>query len=330
MTIEQVARGFTTLRENRPDRFDRMAETVLSYQRDANPVYSRYCKTMGSRSGLPTFLPVEAFKRAAVTTCPPEEAVHVFESSRTGGGAPSRHYVRDASIYERSASVHFERVFGTGPFRLASYLPSYAQQGGTSSLLFMVAHLTECFGAEGSGSILQDPGRLHALSEMSRRDGTRLMVFGAAFGMVDLLETESFDLPEGALVVETGGMKTHRREIGRRDLHERLAEGFGVDVASIRSEYGMCELLSQCYTRGQGVFHPPPWMRVWVVDPDAPFEELAEGTPGALAVLDLANLHSAAAILTQDRAVACGDGFEVLGRLTGAELRGCNFLVDHV
>jgi hypothetical protein len=47
-----------------------------------------------------------------------------------------------------------------------------------------------------------------------------------------------------------------------------------------------------------------------------------------LAVLDLANIDSVAAILTEDRAVARDGGFEVLGRLTGAELRGCKFLLE--
>ena len=123
-------------------------------------------------------------------------------------------------------------------------------------------------------------------------------------------------------------MKTHRREITRATLYRRLREGFG--DASVRSEYGMCELLSSCYSRGDGIFHPPPWMRFRVVDPACPFESLEEGREGALAVLDLANVYSASAVLTQDRAVRRGDGFEVLGRLEHAELRGCNFLLDNV
>lgn len=308
-----------------------MAAVVLAYQRSSNAVYARYCKAMEPHSGgLPTFLPIGAFKRAAVCTYPPEEAEHVFESSGTGGGAPSRHFVRSLAIYRDSAAAHFRHVFGSGPFLFATYLPGYAERGATSSLLYMVEHLIDTFGAEGSTSILRKPSRLHDLVERSRENGTPLIVFGAAFGLLDLVEQATFSLPDGALVVETGGMKTHRRSVERSDLHDRLARGFGVPKSAVRSEYGMCELLSQCYTRGAGVFLPPSWMRAWIVDPDAPFDELAPGSPGALAVLDLANIYSAAAVLTQDRAVRRGDGFEVLGRLTGAELRGCNFLLEHV
>ena len=351
MTIDDVIRGFTDL--DSPAVFDEMMRVVLTHQYAHNPVYRRYCKAiypewdkslsewenagdkeLWSDSGaletthLPILLPVEAFKQVPVTTFPPEEAEKVFESSGTGSGIRSRHYVRDLSIYERAISVHFAREFGTGPFLFASCLPGYVEQGNASSLLHMVDFLMRRFGVEGSGSVLGAPERLHHLSDRSRNEGVPLIVFGAAFGLLDLLESALFFLPADAVVIETGGMKTHRREITRTALHQRLKEGFG--AASVRSEYGMCELLSSCYSRQGGVFYPPPWMRFRVVDPACPFEPLEEGREGALAVLDIANVYSASAVLTQDRAVQCGDGFEVPGRLENAELRGCNFLLKDV
>ncbi len=356
MTIDDVIREFTDLRT--PTAFDEMAEVVLAHQYVHNPVYRRYTKAIytqwretlsgsGNTAGqkfrdesgrieticlptarLPVFLPVEAFKQVPVTTFPPEEAETVFESSGTGSGVRSRHYVRDMSIYERAVSVHFAGEFGTGPFLFASCLPGYIEQGSASSLLYMVDFLMRRFGVEGSGSVLDAPEHLRRLSDRSRDEGVPLIVFGAAFGLIDLLETTSFSLPPDAIVIETGGMKTHRREITRTTLHRRLREGFG--EASICSEYGMCELLSSCYSRKGGIFYPPSWMRFRVVDPAFPFESLEEGREGALAVLDLANVYSASAVLTQDRAVQRGDGFEVLGRLENAELRGCNFLLENV
>ena len=356
MTIDDVIRGFTDLKT--PAAFDEMAEVVLAHQCVHNPVYRRYCKAAypqrsktlsglenaadqksRERSGQmeavflpsarhPVFLPIEAFKQVPVTTFSPEEAEKVFESSGTGSGVRSRHYVRDLSIYERAVSVHFAREFGAGPFLFASCLPGYIEQGSASSLLYMVDFLMRRFGVEGSGSVLGAPEHLHHLSDRSRDEGIPLIVFGAAFGLLDLLETTSFSLPSDTIVIETGGMKTHRREITRTTLHRRLREGFS--LASVYSEYGMCELLSSCYSRQGGVFHPPPWMRFRVIDPACPFESLEEGREGALAVLDLANVYSASAVLTQDRAVQRGDGFEVLGRLENAELRGCNFLLKDV
>jgi hypothetical protein len=71
-------------------------------------------------------------------------------------------------------------------------------------------------------------------------------------------------------------------------------------------------------------------MKFRILDPDDPAREAGEGEPGALALFDLANVYTVSAILTQDRAVRRETGFEVLGRLSAAELRGCNFLLAHV
>lgn len=90
----------------------------------------------------------------------------------------------------------------------------------------------------------------------------------------------------------------------------------------------MCELLSQCYSDSNGRFSAPPWVRWFVLNPSDPARPSAEGQPGVLAIFDLANIHTVCAILTEDRAVSHGDTFEVRGRLTGAELRGCNFLIE--
>jgi hypothetical protein len=43
-------------------------------------------------------------------------------------------------------------------------------------------------------------------------------------------------------------------------------------------------------------------------------------------VLDLANVASAVAVQTEDLALRRGDGFELLGRSTDAEPRGCSLM----
>jgi hypothetical protein len=319
--IDYVASGFTALKTGDEQGFRAMAAAVLAYQRAHNPIYARYCKYQ-------KYLPVEAFKRAPVTTFPASETACVFESSGTGRGVPSRHFVRSTSLYERALSTHFESVFGAGPFTLVAHLPHYTERAARSSLVYMVDHLIRCYGDAHSGFFLGDPEPFHRAVRHSREAGTPLLLLGAAFGLLDLVEQGPLRLPEGALVIETGGMKTYRRAVRRAELHRRLAEGFGIEEGRIWSEYGMCELLSQCYTRGGAVFYPPPWMRFAVVDPEDPRIEREEGEPGILALLDLANMYSAAALLTEDRAVQRGAGFEVLGRASRAELRGCNFLLE--
>ena len=296
-----------------------MAQAVQAHQRDRCEIYRRFGYE---------YLPVAAFKQTAVTSFPEEEAEHVFESSGTGRGLTSRHFVRSLDIYERAVSAHFEAVFGTGPLTLVAHLPRYADRGRRSSLVYMVDYLIRRYGDESSGFFLTDHAVLEKAIGHSQRAGRPLLLLGAAFGLLDLVERHTWTLPPGARVIETGGMKTQRQEITRAELHRRLAHGLGISEDQVWSEYGMCELMSQAYAHGGSVYFPPPWMSFRICDPLRPERIMPDGHPGALALLDLANMHSVSSILTEDLGVRRGEGFEVLGRLPQSELRGCNFLLD--
>jgi hypothetical protein len=324
VTHTDVVAGFTTLSEKDEDRFGRMAEAVFHFQREHNPVYRRVAE--GARwthwQDAP-LLPIEAFKLVAVSSSSAPPA-RTFLSSGTGRGTQARHHVADIDVYERSVTHHFRRVFGTSRRTILAHLPGYSELGEASSLVHMARVLIDVFGDEQSGFVLEDERLLDAALSRERP----ILLLGAAFGLLDLLDERPRPLPEGSIVLETGGMKTYRKEISRAALHAELSTGFAVGRDHVLSEYGMCEFLSQCYTRGGEVYFAPPWMRVRVLDPLDPARELPEGEPGALAVVDLANVYSASFVLTQDQAVAREGGFEVLGRLSGAELRGCNFLLE--
>ena len=54
--------------------------------------------------------------------------------------------------------------------------------------------------------------------------------------------------------------------------------------------------------------------------------EVADGETGLLRIFDLANVRSVLAIQTEDLAVKRGDGFELIGRATQAEPRGCSLM----
>ncbi len=156
------------------------------------------------------------------------------------------------------------------------------------------------------------------------------MLFGAAFGLLEATETQSVRLHPNSIILETGGMKTFRKELSRKDLHVLLQQRFGLDEANIHSEYGMAELLSQAYKTGySNPFYPPHWMQISIRNPQNPLQEMPLGEVGQVGIIDLANLYSCSFILTEDRGFATNDGgFEVLGRLADAELRGCNFLFE--
>ncbi|MDE2957730.1 MAG: hypothetical protein OXU68_12090 [Bacteroidota bacterium] len=311
MQITTLESRFTRAEEGQS--FLTMARAVQDYQRAHCRMYAAY--------GL-DHLPVEAFKRVPVTTFDPAEAEAVFESSGTGQSAVSRHYVRCLQVYRRSVCTHFAAVAGPGPFTILAHLPGYAVQ--TSSLVCMVQLLMERFGTAESAFFLDD---CLPLERAMAGSAAPIVLFGAAFGLLDLVDRQVWPLPADSLVIETGGMKTYRQAITRSELHQRLAEGFGLPTRRIWSEYGMCELMSQAYAKGGGVYQPPPWMRVSVVDSQQPDRVLPDGEPGALAVIDLANLYSVSWLLTEDLGVGHRHGFEVLGRLPASALRGCNFLI---
>ena len=68
-------------------------------------------------------------------------------------------------------------------------------------------------------------------------------------------------------------------------------------------------------------------MRVRCVEPET-LEEVAPGREGLLVIYDLANTGSVLAVQTSDLGRARSEGFEVLGRLTGAEAKGCSIAAD--
>ena len=54
--------------------------------------------------------------------------------------------------------------------------------------------------------------------------------------------------------------------------------------------------------------------------------EVGDGEPGIIRVFDLANVYSVAPLQTEDLAIRHGDGFQLLGRATEAEPRGCSLM----
>jgi hypothetical protein len=164
-------------------------------------------------------------------------------------------------------------------------------------------------------------------------DGVSVCLAGTAFAFVALLDGlaergRAFILPVGSRIMETGGFKGRSRRLEREVLYAELSRRFGIPCEAIVAEYGMTELCAQYYdTPGSRTSHTrikagPPWLRALIVDADG--REVPPGTVGALRHVDLSNRSSVVAIETEDLAYAHEDGFVLLGRETGAELRGCS------
>ena len=127
--------------------------------------------------------------------------------------------------------------------------------------------------------------------------------------------------------METGGMKGKRKEIIREELHDILCKNFGVNI--IHSEYGMTEMLSQAYSKGNGIYNCPPWMKVMTREINDPFSLSKDGRSGGINVIDLANINSCSFIATRDVGKCNADGtFEISGRFDHSDTRGCNLMIQ--
>lgn len=316
--------------------FEEKSLAVFQFQQKYNPVYGRFCQALGtseitSIAEIP-LLPVEAFRDANVIISPNSQITHsqlpFFQSSGTTGMKPSRHYLLNPEIYRQSVLRGIQQFYNPDDFVIWAYVPGYAENPH-SSLIKMLQILIE-HDKTGRSRFLElntalDVTEIKKVSE----SGKKLMLFGAAFGLLDLIDLKKIKLPEDSVIIETGGMKTFRREISKYDLHQQLSEGFGLPKHQIHSEYGMAELLSQAYSLGDEWFHGVPWMKCSIRNPDNPFEEMPMGEEGIIGVMDLANFNSCSFILTGDKGLQREDGaFQVLGRWNPKDLRGCNFLID--
>ena len=251
----------------------------------------------------------------------------IFKSSGTTGVIAGKHFVNDLSLYEESFLKSFRLFYGEPQeFLIAALLPSYTEREG-SSLVYMADNLIRISQNLYSGffkSNIED--LIHAIKK-SKADNLKILLIGVSFALLDLAENQSPDL-SGVIVMETGGMKGRRKELTRAELHSILKEK--LNVLSIHSEYGMTELLSQAYSKGDGIFYCPPWMKVMIRDPQDPFTLYSEpGRTGGINIIDLANINSCSFIATSDLGKLHKDGgFEVLGRFDNSDIRGCNLLVE--
>ncbi|MES1219632.1 MAG: acyl transferase, partial [Bacteroidota bacterium] len=289
--------------------FDTLALEIFRFQYENNPVYNAYTRALGinvltvnSLAQIP-FLPISFFKTHKVATSAFEPQA-VFESSGTTGVATSRHYIKDLLIYEESFLRGFELFYGpVNEWCIIGLLPSYLEREN-SSLVYMVNKLIGLSGNEGSGFYLDQFNALKNLLLRQEEEGKKTLLIGVTFALLDFAESFSFPLKH-TVIMETGGMKGRRKEMIREDVHSKLKQSF--QIASIHSEYGMTELLSQAYSKGNGFFQCPPWMKIMVRDEDDPFN-LHDGSllknqsnfSGALNVIDLANVYSCSFIATDD------------------------------
>jgi len=308
-------------------------------------------------------MPAAAFKESAVSCLPAPDRVAVFHSSGTSDRQPSRHYHsrQSLAVYEASLWPWFQRHLlgdqapGSSRFELLFLTPAPAD-APYSSLVHMFETVRHQLGAafaaflgRVTSDLAWDLDLDEATSRLRRAEqhGRPALILGTAFSFVHLLDhlesqAQRLILPAGSRLLETGGYKSRSRSLPKTELHSLITRWLGVAPDRIICEYGMSELSSQAYdcaitpvlgdprsirsdAECPRCFRFPPWARAQIVSPETG-REVSEGETGLVRVYDLANVYSVMAVQTEDLGIRRGTGFELVGRATLAEPRGCSLM----
>ena len=312
--------------------FEEIALQLFEFQYTHNLVYKQFVDYLKINvSNVQTvqqipFLPIEFFKTHRIISGNAEPQ-KIFESSGTTGQITSKHLVTDLKLYEESFEKGFEQFYGNiEDWTILALLPSYLERD-TSSLVYMVDDLIKKSKNPNSGFFLNNLDELAVkIKSNISNPKSQILLIGVTFALLDFADQFPMDLSD-VIIMETGGMKGRREEITRDEVHAILTKAF--NVKTIHSEYGMTELLSQGYSKGNGIFETPKWMKILKRDIYDPFHITETKGRGGLNVIDLANIYSCAFIATQDLVNIISDTeFEILGRIDNSDIRGCNLMVS--
>jgi hypothetical protein len=329
-------------------RFEALALEIFAHQFAGCAAFRRYCL---SRGGTPDTVadwraippvPIVAFKHADLCCGPP---VRTFLSSGTTAGPAnrSRHLLPDLRLYHESALAGMRQFLlpDLPRGRLVSVIHR-VEDLPDSSLAQMVSWAMAAFGTDDSICTIGPDGidldAFIAALRASERDGQPLVLLATTAALVHVLDRcrergVTFRLPHGSRLMDTGGDKGAPRRLSRNGLLHAVWHAFAIPGYFCVNEYGMAELSSQFYDsvvadRVHGRHRPrrklgPHWVRTLVLDAEtlAPVEP---GRSGLLCHIDLANAGTAAAVLSEDVGYQVLDGFQLLGRVPGAEARGCS------
>lgn len=332
--------------------FDELALDAFAFGFERIEPFRRLCEGRGATPGSVTDwrqvppVPTAAFKSLELAAAPARE---VFRSSGTtgteeSGDTRSVHHHPYPDLYRLTIDATFPRFClpSGATANMLSLIPT-REQLPDSSLSFMIDHVLGRWGGPESLTAFGPRGveiaKARSWAGSRQREHKPVVILATAFALAQWLQGLErmdlrFRLPAGSVVFETGGFKGRTQELTREELLAKLGTWLGVAPGQVVREYGMTELTSQAYTRAldggdPDLFVTPPWMRVRILDPGT-LEEAPAGTPGLIAVFDLANLGSAVHVLTEDLGVSEGEGFRLLGRAEGAELRGCSLVVEEL
>jgi Acyl-protein synthetase, LuxE len=349
-TNDELKSALVNLDPN-PLNFERLALEIFNFQYQTNSTYKSYVKSLNKdttkidRIEKIPFLPIEFFKSHTIVSNEVTPQL-VFESSgTTDTTTPSKHFVSDLPFYELMSRKTFEQFYGSlTDYHIFALLPSYIERNN-SSLVYMVQNFIFHSYSKSSGFYMNNLDELAKNMQKVKHDKRKILFIGVTFALLDLAENALLaaqikTIGDRLIVMETGGMKGRRKELVREEAHQIMCTAFGVNA--IHSEYGMTELLSQGYSKGEGLFELPKSMKILLREINDPFSYLPSfsvgppdqkvkyrGKTGGINVIDLANIDSCSFIETKDLGSFTEDyqRFSIMGRFDNSDIRGCNLMV---
>ncbi|MGE8077369.1 long-chain fatty acid--CoA ligase [Peribacillus loiseleuriae] len=329
------------------DAFNEHALQLFSYQYQNNLPYRTFCfqkrktpRVVKSWRDIPA-VPINAFKEVSLSSTKTEEAEAVFMTSGTTKGIRGKHYHPTLDVFDQSMIFNFKKRFmkETEKIRMGILFPTEIEMPNSSLAHYLALGLRE-FGTEDSHYLITESGvnmgRLLKELDHAEKTGKPYALLGASFSFVHMFDElkrmgKTFILPKGSKILDTGGYKNQSKELSLDEFYELLSTFLGVDRSECINMYGMTELSTQFYDHGNlsvpSVKSGPHWIRTRVINP-LTGEEVPKGERGVLVHCDLANFNSITTILTEDLGVEVDDGFLLLGRVQGTEVKGCSLAVD--
>ena len=270
----------SSLRGTPTEPFDDLALAVHRWQARHAPVVASLAEGPVRRWTDVPAVPVGLFKDLPVGTIRQDEAALQFRTSGTTGGGRGVHRMRSHSLYDLGAQAWADRCVRGRPALVAALLDDPASAPDSS-----LSHMVKGFGPATwhvHQGVLDVPGLTAALT------GPRFIA-ATAFALAEWLGTDPAPLPDGSVLMVTGGFKGRIHALEGDALYE--AAHHALAPARIVTEYGMTELSSQLWGTPATTYLPPPWLRVLAVDP-VTTEPRPPGQPGQLRFYDLCNLDS--------------------------------------
>jgi hypothetical protein len=346
------------------DDFDQHALELYARQRQLVPAYDAWCRhELAQRDSAEVHtwrdvpaLPIAAFKQLDVFDPAAPVAAEWHSSGTTGGDRPSTHRLAVLDAYDAAIDEGADRALlpdvaagDVAPIACVQLQPPRGL-APHSSLSYMFDRIRTGARCRDAGTFVDGSYDIDVAGAWTRLEqltstGEPVLVLSTSFALAMLIDAAAAAgraptvLPTRSRIVDTGGYKGRTRP----GLFARVESWLGVDEYWFENEYGMSELSSQAWlgTVADSCDHPLPvdlgagqrWLpstlRVRVVDP-VTLEEVADGEPGLLVFHDLANVHSCAAVRSEDVGIRRGDSFELIGRAPGAVLKGCSLRLEDV